>query len=114
MVREGLRRWEWQKQEHEEKCRIAKKTIRQEYPKLDGLSKAFNPTELSRKTEKYNGISHPTAKKCLEEFVQKGTEVNGQIQKLGPSAGANLYVRDDPLLPPQISEDLHLKPTRGS
>ena len=99
-----LRPWEAQKQEHEAKCQVVRETIREEYPKLDGFSKAFTPTELSRKTEKYNGVGHPTVKKCLEEFVEKGTEVNGQIQRLG-----NVYVRDDPSLSTSKPEDVRLK-----
>lgn len=104
-----LRSWERQKRDHEAKCRKIVETIREEYPKLDGFSEPFTAEGVSRKSEIYNGVSWPTTRKCLEEIVEKGTEVNGQVQKLGKTGRATVYVRDDPSLSTIKPEDIRLK-----
>lgn len=101
-------RYERQKADHEAKLGKVIRTVREEYPKKDGLSEPFNPEEVSRKSQKYNGVSWHTAKKSLDEIVEKQISVNGQVQKLGMSGTQHVYVRDDPTLSIK-PEDIHLK-----
>ena len=103
-------KYERQKADHAANLSKVIRTVREEYPKLDGFSKPFNPAEVSKKSEKYNGVSWHTAKRALEEIVEKGMSVNGQVQKLGETGGTHVYIRDDPSLSPPKLESVLLKP----